>query len=71
MVLIAILYATISTAKLWFADYDPYRTVLSLLQRISLIKVWRNAATCVDSKLCDRACPTRPSVSRSALSRMP
>ena len=28
--LFGILYATIVTAKLWFADYDPYRTIFSL-----------------------------------------
>ncbi len=30
VVLTGILYATISSAKLWFADYDPYRTLFSL-----------------------------------------
>ena len=25
-----ILYMTVSTAKLWFADYDPYRTIFGL-----------------------------------------
>ena len=106
--LVGILYATIATATLWFADYDPYRTIfslswlfefnwlehwpayvialsviagglliprfwcrylcpqsaiLSLLQRISPLKVRRNAATCIDCKRCDRACPTRLNVS--------
>jgi polyferredoxin len=106
--LAGILYATIATATLWFADYDPYRTIfslswlfefdwlehwpayvialgviagglliprfwcrylcpqsaiLSLLQRISPVKVWRNAATCISCKRCDRACPTHLNVS--------
>lgn len=30
VVLVGILYATISTVKLWFADFDPYRTIFSL-----------------------------------------
>jgi len=27
-VLVLILVQTISTVKLWFADFDPYRTIL-------------------------------------------
>ena len=30
LVLAGILYATISTVRLWFADYDPYRTIFGL-----------------------------------------
>lgn len=30
LVLAGILYATISTVRLWFADFDPYRTIFSL-----------------------------------------
>ena len=30
VVLAGILYATIQTGKMWFADYDPYRTIFSL-----------------------------------------
>jgi polyferredoxin len=30
LVLVGILYATISTTRLWFSDYDPYRTIFSL-----------------------------------------
>jgi polyferredoxin len=30
IVLAGILYATISTVRLWFADYDPYRTIFGL-----------------------------------------
>ena len=108
--LIGILYATIATARLWFADYDPYRTlfslnwlfefdlsahwpaytiallvlagglliprfwcrylcpqgaILSLLQRISLIKVWRDSETCIDCGRCNRVCPTRLDVANA------
>jgi polyferredoxin len=104
VVLIGILYQTIVTATLWFADYDPYRTIFSLnwlfefdlakhwpaylialaiiaggffiprfwcrylcpqglllglLQRISLIKIWRNPSGCLGCKLCDIACPAK------------
>lgn len=30
LTLAAILYMTVSTVKLWFADYDPYRTIFGL-----------------------------------------
>jgi len=106
--LIAILYATMATAKLWFADYDPYYGLfslgwifefdlatfwpgylitlailagsvfiprlwcrylcplgglLSLIQRISPLKVRRDAHLCIDCKRCDRACPMKLNVS--------
>jgi polyferredoxin len=96
--LIAIPYLTISTAKLWFSDYDPYRTIfglgwlfefnlsehwpayvialgvlagglliprfwcrylcpqsalLSLIQRISFLKIRRDPALCIHCKRCD------------------
>jgi polyferredoxin len=40
--LAGILYATISTVKLWFADYDPYRTIFSLgwLFEFNLAEHW-------------------------------
>ena len=108
LVLAGILYATISTAKLWFASYDPYRTIfslgwlfefnwaeswpayvtslviiagsflvprlwcrylcplggtLSLLSRISLFRIRRDANTCIDCKKCDKTCPARIKVS--------
>ncbi len=38
----AILYATISTVRLWFADYDPYRTLFGLgwLFEFNLAEQW-------------------------------
>jgi polyferredoxin len=108
LTLIGIPLMTVITAKLWFADYDPYRTIyslnwlfefnlaehwpaylvalvvvagglliprfwcrylcpqgviLGLVQRISFLKVWRNQSTCIDCKLCDKACPYRLKVS--------
>jgi NapH/MauN family ferredoxin-type protein len=108
LVLAGILYATITTAKLWFADYDPYYVIfhlgfilepnlaadwpgylialalvagslfvpriwcrylcplgglLGLIQRISPIKVRRDAVACIGCKRCDRVCPARLHVS--------
>ena len=108
LVLAGILYATISTVKMWFASYDPYRTIfglgwlfefnwatswpayvislaiiigaffvprlwcrylcplggtLSLLSRISLFRIRRDANTCIHCAKCDRTCPVRITVS--------
>ncbi len=40
--LVGILYATIATVKLWFADYDPYRTIFGLnwLFEFNLAEQW-------------------------------
>ncbi len=104
VVLGGILYATISTVKLWFAGYDPYRTIfglgwlfefnlaeswpaylvallvvvaalliprfwcryacplgglISLLQRISFLRIRRNEKVCINCNLCTKACPSR------------
>jgi polyferredoxin len=42
LVLAGILFATISTVTLWFADYDPYRTIFSLgwLFEFNLATAW-------------------------------
>lgn len=42
VMLVGILYATISTVKLWFADFDPYRTIFSLswLFEFNLAEHW-------------------------------
>jgi len=110
LVLAGILYATISTAKLWFADLDPYRTVFSLnwlfepnlaeswpaylaaglvllgalvvprlwcnylcplgglisvAQRLSLLRVRRHREACIDCGLCTRVCPARLPVAKN------
>lgn len=42
VVLGLVLYMTISTVKLWFADYDPYRTIFGLgwLFEFNLVEHW-------------------------------
>jgi len=42
LVLAGVLYATITTVKLWFADYDPYRTIFGLgwLFEFNLAEQW-------------------------------
>ena len=102
--LLGIIYATATTAKLWFGEYDPYYAVfsldwifepnlaehwkaylvsvgviagglfvprlwcrylcplgglISLIQRVSPIKIRRNASACISCGRCDRVCPTR------------
>jgi len=114
LTLIGIPLITVLTAKLWFADYDPYRTLFSLtwlfefnlaehwpaylvavlviagglliprfwcrylcpqggllglIQRFSALKIWRNKASCINCKLCDKACPYRLKVSTSGAVR--
>jgi len=106
--LIGIIWATMSTAKLWFGAIDPYYAIfsldwlfelnwaeywpgylvalgivvgglfipriwcrflcplgglLSLIERVSPIKIRRNAHTCIDCGRCDGVCPTRIEVS--------
>lgn len=111
VVLAVILYGSISTAKMVFADYDPYRTLfslgwlyefnlaeawpayaialsvlagaffvprlwcrylcplggaISLVSRISFLRIRRNANTCIDCKKCDRTCPVKVPVSTAS-----
>jgi len=110
LVLAGILYATISTVKLWFADFDPYRTIfslnwlfefgwaehwpaylvslavvvgslflprlwcrylcplggiVSLLGNLSLLRVRRDAATCLGCAVCNAPCPVRIDVANA------
>lgn len=111
VVLAGILYATISTATMWFADYDPYRTLfslswlyelnlaaawpayaialgvlvgaffvprlwcrylcplggaISLVSRLSFLRIRRDASTCIKCNKCDRVCPVKVPVSTSS-----
>jgi NapH/MauN family ferredoxin-type protein len=72
--LVAILYATVSTVKLWFADYDPYRTIFSLgwLFEFNLAEHWPAYAVAlvvtvgallVPRSWCRYACPLGGAIS--------
>jgi polyferredoxin len=52
--------------RLWCRYLCPLGGLISLLQRVSPIKVRRNAATCIDCKRCDRVCPSRLDISTGA-----
>jgi polyferredoxin len=105
-----ILYQTISTVKLWFADYDPYRTLfgldwlfepnvltswpaylitlgvlfvtffvergfcryacplggaISLLGKLSLVRIRRSAGGCKGCAVCEVPCPVKLHVASS------
>ncbi len=48
----------------FFCKYAcPMGAFLALVSRFGLVKVRRNASTCIDCKACDRACPANVSVS--------
>ena len=48
----------------FFCKYAcPMGAFLGLISRFSLFKVTRNAESCIDCKLCDKACPTNVRVS--------
>jgi polyferredoxin len=109
--LAGILYATIASVKLWFADYDPYRTlfglgwlfefnltehwpayavalgivagsllvnrfwcrylcplggVVSILGNLSLLRIRRDAASCVGCAVCNVPCPVRIDVAQAS-----
>ena len=42
---------------------------LHKIQHVALLKVWRNKATCIDCKRCDKACPYRLNVSTASAVR--
>lgn len=104
LILILVLVQTISTVKLWFADFDPYRTIfglgwlfefnlaanwpaysiallilvgsffierawcrylcplggtISLLGKLSFLRIRRQADACKSCKVCERPCPVK------------
>ena len=74
LVLAMVLYQTISTVKLWFADWDPYRTLFGLgwLFEFNLAESWLAYAVViavivgslfVDRAWCRYACPLGGAIS--------
>ena len=108
--LAVILYATVATVKLWFAAWDPYRTIfglswlwefnlseqvlaysvavailigafliprfwcrylcplggaISLLGNLSLLRIRRDEAKCMDCAVCNAPCPVKIDVAEA------
>ena len=56
----------------FFCKYAcPMGAFLGLISRFSIFKVRRNAETCIDCKLCDKACPVNVTVSETAVVTSP
>ena len=62
VVSVAVVAGGLFIPRLWCRYLCPLGGLLSLVQRISPIKIRRNANVCVDCGRCDRACPMRLSV---------
>jgi polyferredoxin len=45
--------------RFWCRYLCPQGVLLGLIQRISVIKIWRDPALCIDCGRCDRVCPSK------------
>ncbi|MCE5190608.1 MAG: 4Fe-4S binding protein [Actinomycetia bacterium] len=63
-VLVVSLSASIVYERFFCKYLCPMGGFLGVISRFSLFKVHREAATCIDCKLCDRACPVNIKVSQ-------
>jgi polyferredoxin len=45
--------------RFWCRYLCPQSAILDLIQRISLFRIWRDKATCIDCGRCNQVCPTR------------
>ncbi len=53
----------------WCKYACPYGAVLGVFNLVRIFKIKRNAATCIQCKACDRACPMNIKVSRQDIVR--
>jgi polyferredoxin len=60
---VALIGGSLFVPRLWCRYLCPLGGLLTVLQRLSPIKVRRNTQTCIDCKRCDRVCPTRVAIS--------
>lgn len=63
-VLAALAAASLLWRGFWCRYLCPYGALLGLVSWLSPLKVRRDPVSCVDCKLCDKACPSRLPVSR-------
>jgi len=64
LVLAATLLLSLVVERPWCRYACPYGALLGLANRIRLLKLRRNEATCTHCGACDRACPSRIPVSK-------
>lgn len=63
LITLGVIVGSLFIPRLWCRYLCPLGGLLSLIQRISPIKIRRNAEVCIDCKRCDRICPTKLEIS--------
>jgi polyferredoxin len=66
VVLALLAVASVFVQGFWCRYLCPYGALLGLFSWMSPVRVKRNAASCIDCKLCDRACMARLPISTSS-----
>lgn len=69
IILAAVLVASLFVERPFCKYACPYGAVLGIFNLFRVFKIKRNAATCIDCKLCDRACPMNINVSGAGVIR--
>jgi len=65
VVLTVLLLLSIPFRNFWCRYLCPYGALLGLAGLLSILKIRRNAPTCIDCKLCDKACPSSIIISKA------